>query len=49
MMGNPVLIPVRGRNGDMKMNTSKVEIAYMNDISLNPRLVGNLNNIIVKG
>lgn len=49
MMGNPILIPVQGRNGDMKMITSKVEIAYMNDISLNPRLVGNPNNITVKG
>lgn len=49
MIGNPILIPVQGRNGDLKMITSKIEIAYMNDISLNPRLVGNPNNIIVKG
>ncbi len=49
MMENPVLIPVHGRNGKMKMISSRAEIAYMNDISLNPRLVGNLNNITEKG
>lgn len=30
----------------MKMIISKVEIAYMNGIPLNPRLVGNLNNYV---
>ena len=44
MMDHPVLIPVQGRNGDTKMMTCKVEIAYVNDISFNPRLVGNPNN-----
>ena len=47
--GNPVLESVKGRNGEIKMISQKIEIGFFNDIKVNVNLIGEMNNVIVKG
>ena len=47
--GNPALVSVKSRNGNLNMINKKIDIGYINDIRINIKLTGNMNNIMVKG